>query len=79
MNILEHSQKKINDSITHIVNHLQDNYITKQEVVLMLQKDRKDQKKSPAKTKIKIAKDEELNVEKQVEVVMNKNRLNEKR
>jgi len=36
MNILEHSQKKINDSITHIVNHLQDNYITKQEVVLML-------------------------------------------
>ena len=51
-NLLEMSNKRINEGLSHLVNHLQDNFITKQEISLLFEKER-ERKGSPVKVKSK--------------------------
>jgi Txe/YoeB family toxin of Txe-Axe toxin-antitoxin module len=53
MNFLEHSNRRMNDSLNHIIGHIQSNYFTKDELIKIIENLKTQKDKSPAKKKSK--------------------------
>lgn len=51
LNYLEHSTKRMNDSLNHIIGHIQLNYFTKEEVAKIIENMKNQKDKSPIKPK----------------------------